>query len=433
MTHRRTAGALVALAVSAIALLAPGTASAHSLASSSVTMIATDDGLDGTLVLAVDPLDQAFDADHRSDDLSPEAYAAQVVAYLDEHLTVRGADGVPWQETWGEVERQSTEGIETLTIPVAIDAGGADPADLAVTYDGVIEAVPDHEAVLVLERDGSVSTPGVFSADEPTIVVGDGTTSVAMTAMARFGFHHVLDGADHLLFLLTLLLPAPLVAVAGRWELGPGLRWSLRKVLHVVTAFTLGHSLTLAATALGWIRAPGRPVEVLIAASVAVSAIHAIRPLVRGGEALIAGTFGLVHGLAFAGILAELGLQGSTSVAAVLSFNVGIELAQLTATALVFPSLYLLSTRPGYDRVRVVGASLALIAASAWLVDRVGLVANPLAGVEEAIVASPWMVVVGLAALAALRLATRPRTVGERIEPTLAEDRPAVVSAASAR
>ena len=132
-------------------------------------------------------------------------------------------------------------------------------------------------------------------------------------------------------------------------------------MLRVVTAFTAGHSLTLIAAALGWVSVPGAPVEVLIAASVGVAAVHAIRPLAARGEVLVALGFGLVHGPAFAGILADLGIDGSASVLSRLAFNVGIELANLTCVAAVFPSLYLLSRTRFYPAVRLAGATFGAI------------------------------------------------------------------------
>ena len=334
VTLRRAGRATAILSLVAVASLCAlaGTASAHSLASSSVTIEETDAGLIGTISLAVGSLDRAFDAEHRCDTLSPGEYATQVVAYLDDHLEIRGTDGTLWPESYSNLERQTAEGIETISVDLAADIGATDRADFTVSYDAIIEAVPDHEAVLVVVNAANqASTPGVFTVDTSSIDVGDGSSGVAMLDMARFGFHHVLDGADHLLFLLTLLLPAPLIAVAGRWRRGPGLRPAVHKVVHVVTAFTIGHSVTLVATALGWITVPGRPVETLIAVSVAVSAVHAIRPIICGGEPVIAGIFGLIHGMAFAGILTQLGLNGSTSLLALLAFNIGIEIAQLTA------------------------------------------------------------------------------------------------------
>lgn len=229
--------------------------------------------------------------------------------------------------------------------------------------------------------------------------------------MVDFGFHHVLDGADHLLFLLTLLLPAAFVVTDRRWRFVPRVRPAAHKVVHVVTAFTVGHSITLTATALGWVTVPGRPVEVLIAASVAVSALHGIRPFVRGGEPAIAGVFGLIHGMAFSGILRDLGLEGRTSVLALLAFNVGIELAQLAVTCLVFPSLLVIESQgrvPG--RVRTGGCALALAMSVAWMLNRGLDVPDPFAPLERATVDHPWFVVVLFAAAATFMTLRRSAT-----------------------
>lgn len=411
MTHLRAARvasaplALVAALIAGSAVLAGwgGVASAHTLDSSAVKLVIGEDSLTGTVSVAVASLDKALAPDQRSAALSPERYASVVEAYIDDHLSFQGADGMPWDESYSNLVRQSTEGVETVTMTVSADAGGNNPADVAVSYDAIIEAVPDHEAVLVVETaGGEISTPGLFSTDKPVIVLGEGSTQVASLDMVRLGVHHVLDGADHLLFLFMLLLPAPLIAVAGRWRRGPGPRASVRKVVHVVTAFTIGHSLTLLGTALGWIEFPSRPVEVLIALSVGVSAIHAMRPLVRFGEPVIAGGFGLIHGMAFAGILADLGLEGRASVLGLLGFNVGIELAQLAVAFCVFPSLLVMSTRRAYSTARIGGASIGLAASVGWLGERLGLASNPLAGAEAAVIEHKPVVVVALAVLAAV-------------------------------
>ena len=190
-------------------------------------------------------------------------------------------------------------------------------------------------------------------------------------AAFRLGARHIAEGPDHLLFLLTLLLPAPLLAVAGRWSGYTTLRRSLVHILGIVTAFTLGHSFTLALSGLGVVTLPGRPVEVLIALSILVSGIHAIRPLFPGREAIVAGCFGLVHGLAFASALNELGVTGWYRIVSLLGFNLGIEALQLVVVAATLPALLLLSRTALYDVVRIVGACFACVASCAWMVERV--------------------------------------------------------------
>jgi hypothetical protein len=155
---------------------------------------------------------------------------------------------------------------------------------------------------------------------------------------------------------------------------------------------TVGHSITLIASALGWVSVPSTPVEVLIAVSVGVSALHAIRPLVAHGEELIACVFGLAHGLAFAGVLADLGLRGAASVTSWLACMLGVELAQVVTIALVFSSLYLAARARWYPRVRTSLAAVALAASAGWAADRLGLLENPFDVVEERAVVHLWCV-----------------------------------------
>jgi hypothetical protein len=420
LLRRRTLAVGAALA-GGLVLLTPSVASAHSLESSTLSVRVGETAVDTTVSVALETLDQALGTDYATA-TDVDSYADAVTAYLDEHLTVTGADGTTWTETYTDVVRESVEGIDSLSVELSVDPGTADPSSFTISYDGIIEADPMHEAVVVLtDAAGDISTAGVLTASDSSLQIGE-TASTGLADMVGYGLHHVLEGADHLLFLLTLLLVAPLVVVAGRWQRRDGLASTLRRVLGVVTAFTVGHSLTLLASALGWVSVPGAPVEVLIAASVGVAAVHAIRPLARRGEIVIAGGFGLVHGLAFAGILTGLGLDGSASVPALLAFNVGVELAQLLTVALVFPSLYLAARTRFATPLRLAGASVALVAALCWALDRLGVLADPLAGAEEAVIGHPWVVVAGLALVAvACRLADRrPTAPTARAEPVVA-------------
>ncbi len=188
--------------------------------------------------------------------------------------------------------------------------------------------------------------------------------------MYRLGIRHIADGTDHLLFLLALLLPAPLLAAGARWTQSAGVRQSLLRIVKVVTAFTLGHSLTLALAALGFVRLPSRPIEVLIAVSILVSALHALRPLFPGSEAAIAAFFGLIHGLAFATTLGELGLDRWQRVSSIFGFNLGIETMQVIVVAATMPSLILLSRTRAYSTVRIAGALFAVFASVGWIVER---------------------------------------------------------------
>ncbi len=144
----------------------------------------------------------------------------------------------------------------------------------------------------------------------------------------QLGIGHILSGIDHLLFVLGLLLLV-------------GFR---KQLITTVTSFTLAHSLTLAASALGAISLRSPPVETVIALSivlVSVEALHRRDTLTRRWPALVAFIFGLVHGLGFAGALKEIGLPAQHVNLALLSFNVGVELGQLFVIACAFLAAWL--------------------------------------------------------------------------------------------
>ncbi len=191
-----------------------------------------------------------------------------------------------------------------------------------------------------------------------------------LSSLFHLGMRHIAEGTDHLLFLLALLLPAPLLAVGTRWADPATVRQSLLHILGIVTAFTIGHSLTLTVAAMNLIHVPSRPVEVVIALSILVSAVHALRPLFPGKEAWVAAFFGLIHGLAFASTLDRLGLSRWDRVAGILSFNLGIETMQVLVVAVVLPSLLVMSRTSAYSAFRILGAVLACIASAMWIAER---------------------------------------------------------------
>jgi hypothetical protein len=233
-----------------------------------------------------------------------------------------------------------------------------------------------------------------------------GSEETGYAGMVRLGMRHIAEGTDHLLFLLVLLLPAPLAAVARRWGRYAGARQGVKRLLRIVTAFTIGHSITLAAAATGWVRAPSAIVEVLIALSILVSAIHAARPIFPGREALVAAGFGFVHGLAFATTIAGYGIDLWHTVLTVFGFNLGIELMQLTILVVTVPWLLSLAGTPVYGTLRLTGAVAAGLAALGWIGERAFGLANPIAPlVNSAAERGPWLV----AALALLALVANRR------------------------
>jgi hypothetical protein len=183
-----------------------------------------------------------------------------------------------------------------------------------------------------------------------------------LQAYVRLGFEHILAGIDHLLFVLGLI-----VLVKGG-----------RKLVGIITAFTLGHSISLSLAALGLIHIPATPVDVLIALSIFILGVELLRDpekkpgLVRRYPWAMTTGFGFLHGLGFAGALVEVGLPQGEIPLALFSFNVGIEMGQLLFVFVVLlnrTALRLLHFHWPRWSTRATAYAVGSLAAF-WLVDR---------------------------------------------------------------
>ncbi len=386
-------------------------ASAHLMPNSVVSL---DFASDRTTAEVLIPLNELqLGSGIRIDPARPGVQMAALRDYMQRHLRATAPDGRPFAIHIDDLRVLDDPAQADLRVDVTLSPPpSASPRIFDLHYDAVIDRVPNH-FVLVFARSDFAS--GTLSSEPemigglqaPTTVMrvdrGPGSAWRGFAAAMRLGMHHIAEGHDHLLFLIALILPAPLLAAGRRWAGYAGLRHTARRLLAVVTAFTIGHSLTLIGGAFfGW-TLPSRPVEVGIALSILVSAIHAWRPLFAGREALIAGGFGLVHGLAFATIIANFGLEPLQKAQSILGFNLGIELVQLAVVACVMPALLLLARTPAYRPLRTIGAGLTAVAAIAWIVERVSGQTNRIAEtIDSALGHAPWAVAaLTLAALVA--------------------------------
>ncbi len=301
-------------------------------------------------------------------------------ALVSPRVRLRAPDGRAWQtslmssQLTGDVLMRDQSYTVKLTPPT-----GAPLRKFALTYTLVTDKVATHNVLVFARSDfdggtlqGHPEMIGALTQARATINIdrGRGSAWRGFLASVTLGMHHIAEGYDHLLFLLTLLLPASLIAVGRRWGPYAGFRPTLRQLLTVATAFTIGHSLTLIGGAFfGW-QLPTQPVEVAIAISILISAIHAWRPLFAGREALVAGGFGLIHGLAFATVIANFGLQPLAKATAILGFNVGIELVQIGVILAVMPVLIWAAKSWYFTVIRSIAAALAAIAAIYWAIER---------------------------------------------------------------
>ncbi len=406
---------------------------AHPMPNSVVLLNVHADRIDAEVQIPLSELQPAFG--RAVNDSSTELVARlgpQLRDYLTRHIRPQSPDGRAWTVSVGALVVEETQNpingtYRELKAQVRlIPPAGADVRRFVFYYDAVLHQVVTHKILVSVRQDwarGLVEDEapaqvGIIQLDIvnnrivplPVSLEG-GSVWTGFRSMVQLGIRHIAEGTDHLLFLLVLLLPAPLLVVGGRWHRFGGVRYSLKRLLLIVTAFTVGHSLTLLLGSLGWVRLPSQPIEVLIAVSILVSAVHAVRPLFpgrteRSPEAWVAGGFGLIHGLAFADTLTNLQLDAGPMALSILGFNVGIELMQLFVIALTLPWLILMSRTRQYTGVRLAGAALAGVAALAWVVERVTGQPNGLStGVEQVAGYAPYALV--LLALLALFLTWR--------------------------
>jgi len=185
------------------------------------------------------------------------------------------------------------------------------------------------------------------------------------------GIWHIWRGYDHILFILTLLLPAVLQRDGGRWLPVASLRRAFLHTAAIVTAFTLAHSITLSLATLGVISLPSRLVESVIAASIIVAALNNLFPVVTRRLWLVAFTFGLVHGFGFASVLADLGLPKGSLLLALVGFNLGVETGQLAIVGAFLPIAFLLCGWRFYPRsVLQFGSAAVAGIAALWFIQR---------------------------------------------------------------
>lgn len=307
----------------------------------------------------------------------------------------------------------------------------------SLDYTAVIERVLNHEALVYVRRDLRNGLLG----EQPLLIgsAGFGSTHVQVDAGAGSwwqaggllfmrGLHHIAEGTDHLLFLLALLLCAPLQARQGRWVAGKPLRATVRSVAGLISAFTLGHSLSLALAAWGWVSLPTAWVESMVAASILVSCSQAWRPWLGPHALGLASLLGAVHGLAFAEALSGLDFDGITLAVSLLGFNLGIEAMQLGVMAITLPLLLLASESRHATALRLGLAGAAACCALGWLLERALGWPNPLQGLLAHLAPPPaWLAwALGLTSLGCVgrqvRLARRRRA--SRPQPGALQSKP---------
>lgn len=362
-----------------IALLLHGAALAHKPSDSYLTLRATPGGNDVTVRwdIALRDLDYVLELDRDGNGELTWGEVRQRSSDITRLATSRLALASAGQAcTWDTaaplaLDRHSDGTYAALSLVARCASLGA---GLTMRYSLFFDVDPSHRGLVQWLAPGYDSAQalifGVESAEQ-TLNLAQPSALQTLKQYLLDGVGHIWAGYDHILFLLSLLLPAVLVRRAGKWEPAPGLFGSFMEVVKVVTAFTLAHSITLSLAALQIIVLPSRVVESIIAASVLLAALNNLTGTINKRLWLMAFGFGLIHGFGFASVLADLGLPRQALVLALIGFNGGVELGQLAIVAVFLPIAFSIRSTQFY-RVGVLkgGSVLVALLACWWLAQR---------------------------------------------------------------
>ncbi len=259
--------------------------------------------------------------------------------------------------TWSDPEPLPERQSVSLRgrVELAGEPGLIDVSAVMFPYD------PQHQTFVNFYDDGALTSQAILGGGSVSFEYFVGSRQGTVAVIRKFvpqGIHHILIGPDHLLFLVGLLL----------------LGGSLRRLLMVITAFTIAHSITLALAVLGLVSPPGSIVEPIIALSIVY--VGADNLLVRGGRDMrvwIALGFGLIHGFGFASVLREMGLPSGALGWSLFSFNFGVEIGQVAVAVVVASALTALRARSEMAgrRLAVAGSVGVIAAGTYWFVQRV--------------------------------------------------------------
>jgi hypothetical protein len=338
-------------------LLCPTQASAHPAPFSYLDIVFRGGSIEGSLTVHV--IDVAHDLNVTPPErvLDPEFLMRErqrILDILTPRLSLTASRPLTIQ--WGEIQPMKEELALRLHYRIPDEHPGALAIDTNLfPYD------PIHQTFVNVFEEKDLRQQIIFNATTEPRTYYLGTTQGAIEVMKTFipsGTHHILIGPDHILFLIGLLL------LGGSWL----------ALVRIVTAFTIGHSITLSLAALNIVSPPASIIEPAIALSIVfVGADNLVRGDGRDLRAWVALTFGLVHGFGFANVLREFGLPREALGWSLFSFNLGVEIGQLAVVLAVASLLTAIRRRSDVigARVAVAGSVVVIAAGAYWFVQRV--------------------------------------------------------------
>jgi hypothetical protein len=396
-------------------MLLPGICLAHQSPNTNILLDVNRNRIGMELQIPIPELALAFDGNILKNPATiVEDYGDSLRDYIKDHMSAYVNIDKPWRIDIAGMYMD--KGAQVLSGPPfwelrvllnVVPNKNEDTRKFMLDYDVVMHEVINHIAFVSVRNDwenGIVTDTavevGVIRRDMRTMTIlpfevnlEKGSRWKGFASMFWLGVEHIKTGTDHLLFIITLLLPACLLVSNKKWTVYGGLKYSVFRLLKIITAFTIGHSITLLIGILGWVKIPTQLIEVTIAVSILVSAIHAMTPLFYGKEIFIALGFGFIHGLAFSQTLQNLHLESMELALSVLGFNLGIEAMQLAVIAMTIPWFIIMAQTPYFRIVKNIFAGLVSMAAIGWIGQRVTGRSNVVSeATDKLLLFSPWLI-----------------------------------------
>ncbi|MEM9293630.1 MAG: HupE/UreJ family protein [Acidobacteriota bacterium] len=368
-------------------LAAPFPADAHNMGESYLYLQIYEDTVTGRFEIALSDYNFLRGLVGTPQEITPENFAEKVhllEAYYREKVRLSDDSG----PLTLEFRERALLGTMRPYAQLSFDLGGLQkvPEQITVEYSVLFDDEPSHRGFLLVEHDwstGTFSNEGqvslefapdsrrqVFELPELNLLNG-------FLAVVGLGWDRLWEGVDHVFFLLALLLAAVLIRKEEKptRELaeGPIEEWmsALSRIAKITAAFLLAHSFTLALASLGILSLPLRPVEVLIAASVALAALNLLVPFIKDRIWWFVVGFGLIHGFGLAGTLAKMGILVEKRGLATLGFNLGFETGLLLIVAVITPLLLLVRRWSLFRKVAVPAIAVGmLLLSAAWMAER---------------------------------------------------------------
>jgi hypothetical protein len=351
----------------------PALAGAHIASDSFLSLDARGETISGHWDIALRDLDLVLNLDGDNDgqlrwgEVRPRS--AEISAYVLQRLSIAG-DGRACTLRGAALSIDRHQGEAFAVLPLTVSCG-ASVRSLSMSYRLLEQVDSNHRGLLDLQLNGSTYTAALApQAQAVSFGAHGGARWQALRQFLYTGIEHIWSGYDHLLFLLSLLLPAVWRRQRPH-EAHATLSAAAVDVAKVVTAFTVAHSITLALATFDVVRLPARLSESAIALSIVLAALNNLWPVVTKQLWVVASAFGLLHGFGFANVLSDLGLAPGTLSVALFGFNAGVEVGQLAIVAIFLPLAYWMRETLFYRRV-VVGGGSAMVAAlgAVWLLER---------------------------------------------------------------